>query len=80
MGVDNFYLFLIRAYPSHKRLPWLPCPRGEASVSYRKVFALEDLRNYLTDASVVAFDFATSPDAPYRHEGKPLWTLTKCAS
>jgi DNA polymerase-1 len=37
---------------------------------YRNVFVLEDLRGYLDGASIVAFDFETAPDYPYRREDK----------
>ena len=36
--------------------------------NYRSVTNLSDLQEYLSDRSVVAFDFETAPDEPYRTE------------
>ena len=38
--------------------------------NYRLVTTLQELRNYLAGAEVVAFDFETSPDAGYREDAK----------
>ncbi len=38
--------------------------------NYRLVTTLQELRNYLAGAEVVAFDFETSPDEGYREEAK----------
>ena len=37
---------------------------------YRCVTTIRDLRDYLGDAKVVAFDYETAPDEPYRNEPK----------
>ena len=39
-------------------------------VNYRSVTKLSDLQDYLAGQSVVAFDFETAPDEPYRNEAK----------
>lgn len=37
---------------------------------YQHIYTLEELKNYLAAASVVAFDFETAPDEKYRNEDK----------
>ena len=37
---------------------------------YKSIYTLEELKNYLAAASVVAFDFETAPDEKYRNEDK----------
>ncbi len=37
---------------------------------YKPIYTLQELQNYLADASVVAFDFETAPDEKYRNEDK----------
>lgn len=37
---------------------------------YKSIYTLEELKNYLAAALVVAFDFETAPDEKYRNEDK----------
>lgn len=37
---------------------------------YRSIHAMEDLQTYLSNAPIVAFDFETAPEEPYRQEDK----------
>lgn len=37
---------------------------------YRAIYTLEDLQSYVTGAAVVAFDFETAPDDPYKNEDR----------
>ena len=38
--------------------------------NYRCVASVQDIQQYIGDAAVVAFDFETSPEEPYRLEEK----------
>lgn len=37
---------------------------------YKSIYTLQQLQTYLSDASIVAFDFETAPDEKYRNEEK----------
>jgi DNA polymerase-1 len=39
-------------------------------MDYKPIFSLAALQEYLQDATIIAFDFETSPAAPYRSEDK----------
>lgn len=39
-------------------------------LNYRCVLSVEEIRSYLQSARVVAFDFETAPDEPYREDAK----------
>lgn len=40
------------------------------NIIYKPIYTLKDLQNYLSGASIVAFDFETAPDEKYRKEEK----------
>ncbi|MBQ5563048.1 MAG: bifunctional 3'-5' exonuclease/DNA polymerase, partial [Clostridia bacterium] len=40
------------------------------NTDYRMVNTVDEIREYIGSNSVVAFDFETAPDAPYRDEEK----------
>ena len=40
------------------------------NIIYKSINTLKDLQNYLSGASIVAFDFETAPDKKYRNEDK----------
>lgn len=39
-------------------------------MDYKAIFTIQELQNYLSSATVVAFDFETAPDEKYRNEEK----------
>ncbi|GHV05283.1 hypothetical protein FACS1894217_01890 [Clostridia bacterium] len=39
-------------------------------MSYRPIYTLKELQEYLSGATIVAFDFETAPDEKYRREDK----------
>ena len=44
---------------------------------YRCVITVQGIRDYLGDAKVIAFDYETAPDEPYRNEPKAALDLAK---
>ena len=51
-------------------MPTLSTSRLEEIMNYKCVTKWAEIKDYLSGASVVAFDFETAPDEPYRNEEK----------
>ena len=47
--------------------------------NYKCITTLQGIRDYIGDSKIVAFDFETSPDDPYRDQDKAallaLWVV-----
>ena len=69
--------FIFPAYRIRFRIGYRYAQMG-LSMDYKAIFTIEELKNHLSGATLVAFDFETAPDEKYRKEEKAALDAHKC--